>query len=77
MVEGGFAFINANPQEQYSKATQVIATNYRVGPVELSMLGTWVVGSQSLVLDTLCDVQTFNEWAASQSAEKKSGQALH
>lgn len=60
--------------EAISMACEVLQSNYRVGPVELSAMGAWESGMYGQVLDTLCDLPTLVEWLTSkdESAEKKS-----
>lgn len=65
--EAGFASVD--PQEAFTKAAQVLAVNYRVGPVELSLLNVFTSGSYGQIFDMLCDVPAYNEFAAQRVAE--------
>lgn len=63
--------VKIDPQQVYHRATEVLGYNYRIGPVECSLLGLWQTGLADLVLDALCDMPTLNRWAEQRLLEKK------
>lgn len=79
-IDGGSMEISLTIQQCLDMAAEVLRANYRVGVVELSLLGAFESGSYSAVLDALCDVPTLvtiaeEERAAVLQTEKKSASA--
>lgn len=70
--DGGQYVIRMDDKQLLDTAVEAIKTNYRVGSIELDMLGVFDQEVMWNVLEVLIDQKTFSEWAKKKAKEQAS-----